>query len=548
MKYKDFYPSLLLNELLDINENRELHKLYVYIIDIVKDFATKKSKFNPKKTTFLVWFHEIYKPIKPEIHKVAGDSTALYFKLSNEFRKVFPNVGMRWDGNVIFVLEFFAPDESRRFGNLKIRNGEEIIGIDLNLEYVTPENFATCKTIVQHELQHFVTNREILYSDDPPQKNQENDLVQFINYLCAPAEIEAFAKQFAYLYHKKFPDHRKIDQFDLLDYIQSIKDQTFVSHIYSYLLYFKYPHKSEFKKILTPKLAEKMRRVHFDFVRELTRSLNYFIRVDSTKLEESVVLKFPTNITDEEKRKAREALKFYISKNYNYYSNAEQNLKNRYEFKLERIRDDRWSETIYTFGLIGKGGTETQLKSYPDAPYSNAGKRYRTVKDAIESIPHDANSAYRGMSFEELLNAKKLGYFKSKGELNIGASQAGYTFFGENPSTAIFYATGFQPIVTDITRNRPGAIIQVSKDLLSPADITPNKSRTGVVGSHGEWVTSEKIPLSKIENVWFVVPTTSTYATIDVVYNRYNKTYSSGSRYPASKTFAIINKKDFFEK
>ena len=555
MKYKDFYKNL--NELLNVEENQALKNFYVHITDILQDLVRQRTVSTLDTNNFeafKTWFLEKYRPVmagatreKASLWHQNTEGVAIEFTVPVVVQESFPAIGYLRNKNALhkkFEL-ILSNNLPKNTGAACIISNKRIVGILLNLSDLTDKKFNEYKSVLQHEIQHTAMSAQDLdKTRDIGDKNYSE-----YKYYYSAAEIEAFAKQYAYMYHKKFPKDTRVNSEKLLDFIYNNSLNRHYNNLYAYLVMFQNPqkHKSDFGTPISYAEMETMRQVHLDFVRELTRSLNYFIRVDSTKLEESMQLDFPITVSDEQKNHAREALKFYIKQNYNYYSNAEQNLKSRYAFKLERVKDNRWGEIIYTFNLVGKGGNEYQFKSYPDAIDTTAGRHYGSVKDAIESIPHDENSAYRGMSFEEALEAKRRGYFKSKGELNLGSSQAGYTFFGEDPSTAIFYASGFQPIVSDVTRNKPGVIIQVSKDILSPADLTPNKARTGPVGTNGEWITANKIPCSEVQNMWFILLSRSTYATIEVVYNRYSKTYSSGSRFPASKKFVIINKKDFLK-
>ena len=255
------------------------------------------------------------------------------------------------------------------------------------------------------------------------------------------------------------------------------------------------------------------------------------------------------NFTDEQKKQATEAVKQYIKSSYKFYTDKFGELAiSRFDFVLKGIRD-HWSETIFAFDIIGKGGRDASELAYPGSeveglknlkqPY----RKYRDVKDAITEIPVNANSAYRGMSFEELVDAKKKGHFKSSGIMNIGNSQESYTFFGSTPSTARYYAASFQPVPSSVTRNKPGVIIEVPRDLLRPANVTMSKKTGEPVGSENEFVTDKSINFSDVENLWLIVPERSGFGSVDIKYNKRDNKYEEGSRFPSKSDYKIIHKK-----
>lgn len=266
-------------------------------------------------------------------------------------------------------------------------------------------------------------------------------------------------------------------------------------------------------------------------------------------INEALSVSFAKNFTDEEKQQAIKALKNFIKHNYKYYTDTFGELAaSRYDFILKNIHE-HWRNVIYSFNIVGKGGKTITAPAYPwaDSPqmqkYTHSIRKYRDIKDAIKEIPTDPNSAYRGMSFEELIDAKKKGYFKSSGIMNIGDSQENYTFFGDKPATGIFYASSFQPVPSTATRNKPGAIIEVPKNILTPANVTLSKKTQTPVGNEHEFVTDKPINFSDVKNLWLIVPEKSSFGTIEVIYDKLSGKSSEGSRYPADITYKLIHKK-----
>jgi hypothetical protein len=279
----------------------------------------------------------------------------------------------------------------------------------------------------------------------------------------------------------------------------------------------------------------------------------YMMYLDYYKelLVEQLSLKFDgsKNFSDDQKREAKSVLMNYIRSGYQYYSdNFGKLMINRYDFILKDIRDN-WRETIYRFDYVGKGGRESSELRYPNTDVEGLKnwrrdvRKYRDIKDVIEGIPENPNSAYRGMSFEELVDAKRKGYFQSSGMMNIGDSQVGYTFFGDTPSTARYYSGGFQPIPSSVTRNKPGVIIEVPKSILQKASTVKSSKTNKPVGSENEYVTDKRIEFSDILNLWLLVPERSGHGTIEVIYDKHNKKYSEGSRYSAGVDYKLMHKK-----
>ena len=246
----------------------------------------------------------------------------------------------------------------------------------------------------------------------------------------------------------------------------------------------------------------------------------YMMYLDYYKelLVEQLSLKFDgsKNFSDDQKREAKSVLMNYIRSGYQYYSdNFGKLMINRYDFILKDIRD-HWRETIYRFDYVGKGGRESSELRYPDTDVEGLKnwrrnvRKYRDIKDVIEGIPENPNSAYRGMSFEELVDAKRKGYFQSSGIMNIGDSQV---------------------------------IIEVPKSILQNASTVKSSKTNKPVGSENEYVTDKRIEFSDVLNLWLLVPERSGHGTIEVIYDKHNKKYSEGSRYSAGVDYKLMHKK-----
>lgn len=263
-------------------------------------------------------------------------------------------------------------------------------------------------------------------------------------------------------------------------------------------------------------------------------------------INESFKLNFAGEFSPEEKQMAKRGLLYSLENDWSYLTNSKENALNRFEFTLKKVRD-HWSETIFSFEYNERGGRNILMKPYPEASRQEIHKFHRNIESAIKEIPKDPNSVYRGMSFGEALNIKKTGYVNSNSSLTLGPSQEGYTFFGENPSTGVFYAGGFQPVPLTSTRNKPGVIIQISQDHVEPAELTINPKTKHPIGSRGEWVSNKPIKSEYIQNVWFIINLHTSRGTFEVIYDKHKQKFSAGSRSPTSSRYVLINKPNFFK-
>ena len=113
------------------------------------------------------------------------------------------------------------------------------------------------------------------------------------------------------------------------------------------------------------------------------------------------------------------------------------------------------STEYYKFGIVPKGEKWKQK-----GHFENKGEPIQYgKKSGYEKIPRKAGLVYRGMSWQEYQNAKRKGYFKSRGSYNIGTTQVGATCGSLDPDTAMLYAANFAPMQKKPTPNEPGVVI-----------------------------------------------------------------------------------------
>jgi hypothetical protein len=130
-------------------------------------------------------------------------SWKLIFPVPEEIKKLLQNLDNTFE--LVFNAE---PDQA---GLVVSGLGEPLvtgmqIGWDL-LRHASEDMMVLLPTI-QHELQHIVDfGGQIEGSYDEP----ENFNIDYLKYLSIPGELAAHAKQFAYIYHKIYPNDKELD-------------------------------------------------------------------------------------------------------------------------------------------------------------------------------------------------------------------------------------------------------------------------------------------------------------------------------------------------
>ena len=271
------------------------------------------------------------------------------------------------------------------------------------------------------------------------------------------------------------------------------------------------------------------------------------IKLKSILLMESLKLVPNDKFSEEENLLAKKCLIYFIKNEWPYIDNSYEKMIDRFEFTLSKIRKS-YKDIIFTFDYSERLGKSITMKPYRDAIYTKPHKIHNNdIKNKLDEIPHNENSVYRGISFEEALYIKKSGYIFTNSSLTLSDSQEGYTFFGTDPKTAHFYAAGFQPLPLTGTRNKPPVIIEVPKEYTTKASETISSKTSKPVGSNSEYVSNKPIPVDKITNVWFLVSKYSSFGNFDVIYDIYTHKSRGGSRSPININHEIISKPDFFK-
>jgi len=189
----------------------------------------------------------------------------------------------------------------------------------------------------------------------------------------------------------------------------------------------------------------------------------------------------------------------------------------------------------YEFEYIPKKGKEINVKPYADASYTNKVKWFKTPESAVDYLEagnkFGDDLVFRGMNMKEWIIAKKAGFIKSNVKYNIG--NIDMTYYGDKWSTAHSYANSFAPFDKTATRSIPGVIVAIPKNLTKKAsDVTGQKTDTEYV--------ADKVPISQVKGIWFIVPTQYGKGIIELVLR--NNHIDRGSAFPPSTRYAVIPK------
>jgi hypothetical protein len=157
-------------------------------------------------------------------------------------------------------------------------------------------------------------------------------------------------------------------------------------------------------------------------------------------------------------------------------------------------------------------------------------RQYRwfdTPEGASKSIPQNNNWVYRGMSLEEWLFIKQRKVIRSLGTYNF-IEQQGQTYFGDKVDTAVSYAGGFAPWQFRPTRDTPGAVIAIPKELATQNPI-----------SSGEYYVEGELPAKHIKAAWMLVVTEFKDGYIELIKDRRGNV-SEGSRKTPYAQYAFV--------
>jgi len=254
----------ILNEDMTEAQNQAIKKLYILMRDILKDVVDKAklsgiTSENLNISEFTKFFRN-YKPIsKVKIDK--DDSSVGKPTLKVSIPKDITEILSKIRPIIDVVLSCQNTNSNAELNSLN--------GISFQLVIVMKKilkDFDSYKISLQHEMQHAIDK------GGSPDEDEPNKLIKTIDYLLNLGELIAHAKQYAYMYYKKFPKDTELD-FNKFKSNFYKKEDTKLNN------YINFGEDSERLRIqygLTDEKFKQMTDGYKTFVATLIRSFKYF--------------------------------------------------------------------------------------------------------------------------------------------------------------------------------------------------------------------------------------------------------------------------------
>ena len=256
----------LLNEILTDEQNCGLKSIYIFVRDILWDIRsellaegiTQELLFlDPKHLVAQFWA----KYVPP-----TGTRKGLWFISiiwPQEYLKKFPNL----DSELKIVIKprgtTFALE----------RSGDKIDTLLVPMKSLLGDS-DTIKSLLQHEIQHII-NWGVDVEEDGEGSKQ---FMTWFKYLSNGGELNAHAKQFAYLYYKQFPNDIKLDGKKFREFIVPNIKGGFISTFNFYLACGERTNEMKIKWKLGDETVLNMINVYKKFIQLLEEYFQNFIR------------------------------------------------------------------------------------------------------------------------------------------------------------------------------------------------------------------------------------------------------------------------------
>lgn len=169
----------------------------------------------------------------------------------------------------------------------------------------------------------------------------------------------------------------------------------------------------------------------------------------------------------------------------------------RYKFVVSRFSPEG-STVDLTVEIVPRGRgqvvtSEYGRKSLVRSPPADA----IPVSHYLDAVTTDRNLVYRGIAWEEWAAIKKTGFVQSFGNYNIG--QDNLTLWGDDFSTAAYYANGFAPWPYKPGFETPAVVIAAPKTFT-----IGHRDHKEV--PEGERATVGALPASALIDAWALLP------------------------------------------
>ena len=260
MKHLKTYKLFENIEYLSDFENKSLKTIYKSIRDILLDFKSQVSIYfqkNPGNVSISDFIKNNYKKHENvELSKELNTLLIDFDKIDTTIKKTFKSL------QKYFFIRFIVKNEGAA---LKSKNEPiRIEGLEIGTTKLFNYPVDALKSSLQHEVQH-IANIE----KEGFKSGEEEGYL----YLASKKEVDSHAKQFAYLYSKKYPKETSMDLKKLrdIDMVERSKEKL---NLY---LWFMSP--DEFRKIhkeMSDEMYQKIKIAGIEFAQKLKYYLNIF--------------------------------------------------------------------------------------------------------------------------------------------------------------------------------------------------------------------------------------------------------------------------------
>ena len=247
------------NEYLTKEENQCLKQIYIFLRDTLLDFKKQVSIYyqkNPGQFSISNFIKNHYN-LSDKVSKSSGSISVDFDKVNPIIRKTFKSLQNE------FIINFIPKDEGAA-----IRSKTEplrITGMDIGTTKLFNYPEESLKSSLQHEIQH-IANIE-------KEGIEKGDYDKGYIYLTSKKEIDSHAKQFAYLYKKKYPEDKEIDSKKLMNMASAESDMVERSkQKLNLYLWFSSPEqfrKQEQNKNMTDEVYDGIKKAGPEFIEKL---------------------------------------------------------------------------------------------------------------------------------------------------------------------------------------------------------------------------------------------------------------------------------------
>ena len=268
-EYKTFESNSTSDEYLTKEENQCLKQIYIFLRDVLLDFKKQVSIYyqkNPGQLSISNFIKNHYN-LHDKVSKSSDSISVDFDKVNPLIRKTFKSLQNE------FIINFIPKDEGA-----SIRSKTDplrITGMNIGTTKIFNSPEEALKSSLQHEIQH-IANIE-------KEGIEKGDVDSGYIYLTSKKEIDSHAKQFAYLYKKKYPEDKEIDSKKLMNMASAESDMVERSkQKLNLYLWFSSPEqfrKQEQNKNMTDEVYDGIKKAGPKFIEKL----KYYFKIFSKK-------------------------------------------------------------------------------------------------------------------------------------------------------------------------------------------------------------------------------------------------------------------------